>query len=350
MRRSLVVFIAGISAALLLSITTVALAEKELEISADSAIVIFTEGDVKIKGADIEGWKDAEVGTLLVEGDSVRTGKESWAEIGFGDDFVNVVRLEENTKFELISARPVKLGLLAGEIRSLVESLESGTTFEIKTPTAICGARGTGWDTMVDGNDVMVDAFEDEVFFGKTDKEGNLLETITLGSGERAELKGMLKEIAVTKVPPEKIKRWKSWKGDVGERKIINRDSIMKSARDIAAKRLLLPKFVIKRPPPELADDREILEKPRLDPEKTRPIEDAGGMDDRMKQVEQIERMEKIEKIDRIENLQDKMEKIDKIGKPQGGVKDRHRESREQRAPDGSGTNVKGRLPPPPNQ
>jgi hypothetical protein len=179
---------------------------KRLAVSAKKAIILFAEGDVKAKLGD---WKNAEEGMILKEGDELKTGVDSWAEVGFGMGYENVVRVEEMTLIKFIDLSDIKLSLLKGELRSLVEKIEKDSTFEIRTPSAVCGARGTGWDTNTDGTKVVVDVYEDEVYFepqsaGAVDPR--------IGAGKRGILEDPTKKITIKDVPLEKIKDWNKWK------------------------------------------------------------------------------------------------------------------------------------------
>lgn len=191
--------------------------------AAGEAAILFMEGDVAVKPAGSASWKSADAGTILYEGDSVRTGRNSWAEIGIGEGFRNVVRVKENTLTELTGLGPVRLGLLKGELRSLVERLSADTSFEIKTPTAVCGARGTGWDTSTDGAQVVVDAYEDEVYFYPVDKDGKpVMDDPVIEEGNRGVLTDPFQPITIQDIPPDRIKDWNDWKEDYEDRRGID--------------------------------------------------------------------------------------------------------------------------------
>lgn len=201
---------------------SVAVPEK-LVIASEKAVILFMEGDVKIKTMGDTSWKIADVGMTLYKGDSLRTGRDSWAEIGIGKNFMNVVRVKEETQIELTELGPITLGLLKGEIRSLVEKLGKETTFEIKTPTAVCGARGTGWDTNTDGRRVIVDAYEDEVYFYAIDRNGEpIMDDPIIEAGNRGVLTDPLQPITIQDIPPDRIKDWNDWKEDYRDRRGID--------------------------------------------------------------------------------------------------------------------------------
>jgi hypothetical protein len=176
------------------------------------AIIIQIEGKVEIKLHRKRKWQDAIVKLMLREGDSLKTGADSWAEIGFGKEVKNVIRVNEETAVEITKCGPVILDLLKGEIRSLIEGLTPGSTFRIKTPVSVAGARGTGWDIYTDGKKAIVDAYEDEVFFNTIDKKGNVLEESIIKAGKRGVLKDIKTPIALEDLPFDKIEEWNKWK------------------------------------------------------------------------------------------------------------------------------------------
>lgn len=180
--------------------------------SKEGAVVIKVSGKVRIKEKKSRKWKDAEERMFLGSGDTIKTEKDSWAEIGFGEEADNIIKVKESTEVELSDFGPITLDLLLGEIRSLVEKLESDSTFEIRTPTSVCGARGTGWDTNTDGKKVTVDAYENDVFFQTIDKRGKVLEESVINAGKRAVLSDIASPISILNVPPEKLNNWKKWK------------------------------------------------------------------------------------------------------------------------------------------
>lgn len=151
---------------------------------------------------------------MLTKDNSLKTGPNSWAEIDI-DGYKSTIRVKEKTLVEFMHFAPVRISLLNGELRSLVEGLDKGTTFEIKTPTAVCGARGTGWDTKTDGKEVMVDTYEEEVYFQSQNKKIKGM----IKSGKRGILKDPAQPIDIKDIPLDKIRDWNKWKDALLERK-----------------------------------------------------------------------------------------------------------------------------------
>ncbi len=199
--------------------------EETVTIALREATVLFVKGDVRVKIKERGDWIGAVPDMPVLNGYSLKTGKASWAEIGFGESLRNVVRVKELTRIDLVNIEgPVKIGLLKGELRSLVEELERDSTFEIKTPTAICGARGTGWDTASSGHGVVVDAYENEVYLRRL-SEGAISEvSIIIKAGKSGMLKGPAGPVEIKDLSPERIENWDRWKeGFLERQKVLKR-------------------------------------------------------------------------------------------------------------------------------
>ncbi len=182
------------------------------------AKVILVKGDVNIQKAGKTEWLKAKEGMVLVDGDTAKTGKNSAVEIAFDRDKKNLVRLEENSTAILRGKMLKRVELPQGKIRFVVKSLKRGSSFEIKTPTVVAGARGSGGDVIARENEDTVRAQEDELFVQSFDEQGNLIQEISLTEGmevniERFEAPGEIMEITGADRSD-----WGSWKEDLGGR------------------------------------------------------------------------------------------------------------------------------------
>lgn len=108
-------------------------------------LITFISGDVELyDGGD---WSFAEIGETVEEGDAVRTHADSSCEVQFGK--ASIIQLKENTDltFSSILFEPgktnVELKLSKGTLLSKVEKLTSGDSYNVTSPGAICGIRGT---------------------------------------------------------------------------------------------------------------------------------------------------------------------------------------------------------------
>jgi hypothetical protein len=176
------------------------------------------QGDVKVKSAKSDVWISAEKGMVLSKGDNLKTGPDSWAEIGFGKDFANSVKVQEKTHVIFTDLGATKINLIQGELRSLVEKLSKNMVFEIKTPVAVCGVRGTGWDTITDGKTAEADVYEQSVYFAGLG-EGIASEGVILEGGKMGTLSDPEKAIKIEDLPIDKMYDWNKWKKDFIERR-----------------------------------------------------------------------------------------------------------------------------------
>jgi hypothetical protein len=115
----------------------------------DAGKVVSLEGTVEIGRAG--AFARADIGSAVRSGDTVRTGNPGRARILFADD--SVLNLADGTTLVIDESvfDPNKgsastlMHLLGGKVRALVSDYYSGGrgTYQIETPTAVSGVRGT---------------------------------------------------------------------------------------------------------------------------------------------------------------------------------------------------------------
>lgn len=117
-------------------------------VTKDAALsVAGFEGKVQVKIAPSPDWIDATVGQVLNQNDAIRTGEDGQAMLRFSDK--STVALKPKTELvieELVwsaTARKAGLNMPSGELRAIIKKLDAPSDFKVKTPAAICGARGT---------------------------------------------------------------------------------------------------------------------------------------------------------------------------------------------------------------
>lgn len=107
------------------------------------AELIGMNGNVRVFHEGSSEWKDASKGTILEAGDHVVTGDNSFAVIAYDRYYMNVVRIDANTKAEFKSIEPTELYLRDGRIYNLIDGLKPGAGMKIRTPIAVAAVRGT---------------------------------------------------------------------------------------------------------------------------------------------------------------------------------------------------------------
>ena len=117
-----------------------------------SAKLISMEGDVQVIRAGGEKPFKAFVNMRLTEGDRIITGSNGTAKVQMEDDVI--ITLAENTRIYLSElrgsqgAQQSSINLQSGAVGSSVgKKLTDNSRFEMKTPTAVMGVRGTEFFT-----------------------------------------------------------------------------------------------------------------------------------------------------------------------------------------------------------
>ncbi len=112
-------------------------------------VFMVSKGSVKIQTAD-QKTSDAKVGSKVYEGDTIVTGVDSRAKIVMSDR--NVINVSPDTQLKIAQyqnnadsgKKNVELELVKGKVRNNVEQKYEGeNSFQVKTPTAVAGVRGT---------------------------------------------------------------------------------------------------------------------------------------------------------------------------------------------------------------
>ncbi len=152
-------------------------------------LLLIVKGAVKIKKSN-SNIIDAKIGLKVFPSETILTGKDSRAKIVMTDrNIINVLPDTELVIEKYTTGTPdknVSLNLLEGKIRNNVEAKYDGVKekFEVKTPTAIAGVRGTQFITAFDkvNRITQIITLKGEVGFA------NLM-----GAGQKSEMKPVKK-------------------------------------------------------------------------------------------------------------------------------------------------------------
>jgi ferric-dicitrate binding protein FerR (iron transport regulator) len=121
------------------------------------ATIVKKEGVVLKKVTTQNIWIYADKGDVLDDGDSLKTGKNSYAELEFSDG--SRVKISQETE---VSIYKDYFSLAIGYIRLYITKLFPN--FEIRTPSAIAGVRGTEFTVEVlEDQTTIVTVYEGEV-------------------------------------------------------------------------------------------------------------------------------------------------------------------------------------------
>ncbi len=125
----------------------------------------------------------AREGMPVNEGDILRAKSKSKAEVTFNDG--NQLRLAANTRLKITAyavgeKKSNFLNLFRGKMQSMVKNLGKGSTYEVRTPTAVCGVRGTDFFTFFQ-NGVSGAIFKEGTGYGYNSNMPNDVKVITAG-------------------------------------------------------------------------------------------------------------------------------------------------------------------------
>jgi len=164
----------------------------------DYGVFVVTSGDVRIKKRD-GVTEPAMIGKKVFPGDMIMTGDNSKARLMFTDN--NVISLAPATQLEIqtyefdekTNKKVTVLSLGSGQVRNSLNQKYDGVKnrFQVKTPTAVAGVRGTDFIVNYDKNveDTKIVTFHGEVEFGKSLSANNsIIDSIPVPAGMSSDL------------------------------------------------------------------------------------------------------------------------------------------------------------------
>lgn len=175
-------------------------------------------GYVLYKKADDSAWSGLAVDTVLEDGVMVKTSKESNAEIKFGMDMKNVIAIQQDTLIELdrISVSgDKKIILKQGGLISELNEIDSGSTFEIRTPTAVCGVSGTSFEVLADHARTTVKVYEGQVRVKGTGMRSIVGQEVVVKGGAQTLIDKSHSPQAPTPLDQKDVDAWSKWRDDM---------------------------------------------------------------------------------------------------------------------------------------
>lgn len=147
-------FIIFVVASFMMLVVPSSFAEEEARFAAIKTMKGMVE--VKIANSD---WLPAQEGMVLHIEDEIRTGKDSMAELVLDEagatgwlEIKEMTRMKLNTLDlnSLTGEKRTMLDVAIGRVMVHVEKLEGDSKFEVRTPTATMGVRGTVFEVIVE--------------------------------------------------------------------------------------------------------------------------------------------------------------------------------------------------------
>lgn len=177
---------------------------------AETVIVMSYAGKVKITPAGKAKEILPSPNMVLKAGDRIKTGRESYMEIAFERKRENIVRIEEKSDVIIKLEGDEKIELIDGEIYTVLKGLKRGEEFQVRTPCAVCGARGTGWNTKTTAKKTDVAVFDDKIFVRGIKPDGSVMEEkYWVNEGFERRIKKFEKPEKMTKMSEKKLKAMK---------------------------------------------------------------------------------------------------------------------------------------------
>jgi hypothetical protein len=155
---------------------------------AQEAMIIEVTGQVMVRPDSQSDWQDAEVDMLLSAEAEIKTTAEASCTLSFDDNNKNIVKIQANTTLTIESVLPGKIYLPQGRVFTLIKDLDESENFEVHTPKAVSGARGTGWLTEVSDGVTHISCFDDEIFVNSVDADGEVTGQIDLFEGSEIQV------------------------------------------------------------------------------------------------------------------------------------------------------------------
>ncbi len=136
--------------------------------------IIKIRGKVLVREQEVKPWRKAQEGEFLFDHYELMTKRRSECTISFSEKFDKALTIKQNSQVKVVDVVAGNLELPKGRIFSLIEGVENPETFQIRTPFAISGPRGTGM-SVESGEETSVRCFEGEVYVKGLDEEGNVV-------------------------------------------------------------------------------------------------------------------------------------------------------------------------------
>lgn len=180
--------------------------------------IAYLKGLVKVQRQGEDFWTLAKKGMILNDKDKVKAFAAAEAEIALDSTLKNIIKLQQNTQVVIEDSGKQELSMPEGKIFALVESLPSGSSFEVRTPTAVAGVAGSGMSVGTNGSDTTVCCFEDKAYVKGINKDGTpMAEIVIIDNGYkrvigRFEMPGEL--LALTSFDRE---NWQSFRENLRE-------------------------------------------------------------------------------------------------------------------------------------
>ena len=176
-----------------------------------SVEVVDIKGNALVRQDKNSRWEKLQAKQTLPEGAEIKTNKNASLTITFDAQQKNVVTVEKNTSIKIEDTSPGSVFLSRGRVFTLIDDVQGDKKFEIKTPTAIAGARGTGWITEFTDGVTNVSCFDDVVYVASLDETGHVTGQLDVSEGFEIAFKDEVAPSALKEVSEESKQQWQGF-------------------------------------------------------------------------------------------------------------------------------------------
>ncbi|MBU2103146.1 MAG: FecR family protein [Candidatus Omnitrophota bacterium] len=152
----------------------------------------------------------------IAAGQRIKTAPGASVELSFDENKENIARINDDSDVIVVLGESEKIELLSGEIFSTIGDLPPGSSFEIKTPTAVAGVRGTEWLTKVDAEGTDIEAFDGTPYTKSIDISGKVSpEEVIIPVGHMTRVKRFGRPAVPVRIPAIKQQRWQEMRSKI---------------------------------------------------------------------------------------------------------------------------------------
>ena len=151
--------------------------------------IVGTSGMVQVLFSGESEYVVAQEDIFLHPLDKLKTGSGSYAEVAFDDNGDSLVRIDSSTSVTFTLGRQEKINLASGEIFLTLENLPANSSFEVKTPAAVCGVAGTDWAIKADQENTDIETVNGNVYVKGFNSDGSFREKSFLRAGNFVNVK-----------------------------------------------------------------------------------------------------------------------------------------------------------------
>jgi hypothetical protein len=178
----------------------------------------YVSGYVVCKRSPDEAWLGIEADVGLEDNALLKTAKGSSVEVRFGKDMNNVISAQEDTliKLDKIAAKGDKqITLTQGRLISDLEELDSESSFEVRTPTAVCGVLGTSFETITDQDQTIVKVYKGNVYVRGKGLTAFTGKEVLVREGKQTTIDKSQAPAYPISISQEDMALWQEWKDGV---------------------------------------------------------------------------------------------------------------------------------------